>query len=121
MTEDYDGDYAKIAIQVIEAGMDDVRIYMDKQQMKLGEVRVENQSLREENTRLHKQNEENWEHIVAERKRLKPDAPLISREGLMLAVKVLEDAGLIGHEFDGYESVDDIRYEIKQVTQPEEV
>ena len=110
MSEDYDGDYAKIALQVIEADMDDVRIYMDKQQMKLGEVRVENQSLREENIRLHARNNELHQYLGKERRRVKPDKDLVSKKVLELAIDLLE----IGDVMYCYEA-DDYRYQIERI------
>lgn len=114
MSEDYDGDYAAIALQA----EDDVRVYLDRQQRRLHEVQVENQSLMEENTRLHDVNEELHKYLREQRKRLKPDGPLVSRKVLMMAVELLEDAGVIGDPWD--DTASNLRYEIKQVTQHEE-
>ncbi len=117
MSEDYDGDYAGIALQVIEAGMDDVRIYLDRQQRRMSDVRVENDALRKENLRLHDVNTELHKNLQEQRKRLKPDGPLVKRKTLLLAVEILDDAGIF---YDWDDTLDNIIYEIKQVTQHEE-
>jgi chromosome segregation ATPase len=95
MSKDFDGDYADIVVKVIEAGMDDVRRYLDWQQKEINEARIENQSLMEENNRLHAWNETLNKHLEEERKRLKPDGPLMTKDAMLLAVHVLRDADII--------------------------
>jgi len=98
MSEDFDGDYGKIALQVIEAGMDDVRIYLDKQQRRVKEVQIENESLMKENNRLQAAQEEMHKYFAEQRKRLKPDGPLVSKKVLLMAVELLVDAEIISND-----------------------
>jgi hypothetical protein len=116
---DYYGDYAGIVLQVMEARppLGEVVRYLDRQQRVVYETRKENDELRKENLRLHDVNTELHKDLQEQRKRLKPDGPLVSRKVLLLAVELLEDAGLF-HEWG--DTKEDFVYEIKQVTQHEE-
>ena len=95
MSKDFEGDYTDIVVKVIEAGMDDVRRYLDWQQKEINEARIENQSLMEENNRLHAWNETLNKHLEEERERLTPDGPLMTKDAMLLAVHVLRDADII--------------------------
>jgi hypothetical protein len=97
MTKDFEGDYADIALQVIEAGMDDVRIYLDRQQRAIDEARRENQALRDENKRLHGDLERNSKFLDEQRERLKPEGPLISKDMAYMAIDILYSCGLFNH------------------------
>ena len=108
MSEDYDGDYAGIALQVVE--MDDVRIYLERQQKILHKTQIENQSLMDENTRLHARNKELHEYLGEQRERLTPDKDLVSKKVLTMAVDLLE----IGDVVYEYEA-DDFRYKIVRI------
>jgi hypothetical protein len=116
MSKDYDGDYAGIVLQVMEAKppLGDVVSYLDKQQGCVYKVRKENEELRKENIRLHDVNTELHKDLQEQRKRLKPDAPLVSRRALLMALELLDDAGLF-HEWDDTRT--DLVYEIEQLTE----
>lgn len=118
MSEDYDGDYAGIVLQVMEAKppLNDVVNYLDRQQRYVYKVRKENDELRKENLRLHDVNTELHKNLQEQRKRLKPDGPLVRKKTLLMALELLDDAGLF-NEWD--DTLDDLKYEIKQVTQHE--
>ncbi len=116
---DYDGDYAGIVLQVMEAKppLGDVVSYLDRQQRCVYKTRKENEELRKENLRLHDVNTELHKDLLEQRKRLKPDGPLVKRKTLLMALEILDDAGLF-HEWDDTRT--DLVYEIKQVTKHEE-
>ena len=121
MSEDYDGDYAGIVLQVMEAKppLGDVVSYLDKQQRYVYKVRKENEELREENIRLHARNNELHQYLGKERRRVKPDKDLVSKKVLELAIDLLE----IGDVMYCYEA-GDYRYQIERIkrrTHDEEV
>jgi hypothetical protein len=116
---DYDGDYAGIVLQVMEAKplLGDVVRYLDRQQRVVYATRKENEELRKENLRLHDEERKVFGWWQEEVKLNKPDAPLVSRRALLMALEVLDDAGL----FNDWEDTEyDLRHEIEQITQHEE-
>ena len=119
MSKDYDGDYAGVVLQVMETKppLNDVVNYLDRQQRYVIKVRKENEELQNENRRLHNEKDKVYGWWREECKLNKPDAPLMSRDLLMLAQEVLRDAGV----YDEWEDqLYDLRHRIKQVTQHEQ-
>jgi hypothetical protein len=110
MSDDFIGEYAGIAVQVMDAGLKDVAAYMDRQQKFIQSVRKENQKLREENIRLHDWNDRLQTNLREERERLKPEAPLISKEMAYMAIDILYSCGLFNH-WD-LEDADDLKREV---------
>ena len=94
MSEDFDGDYAGIALQAMEAGLDEVAAYLDKQARAIRLACRENKSLREENNRLHEKNDELGVYLKEQRARLKPDKEAISEKAIHLALEVLDAANI---------------------------
>lgn len=110
MSGDFDGDYAGIALQAMEAGLKDVVKYLDVQQRFVHETRFDNEELRKENLRLHDMNKELGERLDEQRERLKPDRSLIDRKTLMVALELLEAADVVF-----FMTADDIRSEIRAI------
>lgn len=119
MSEDFGALYGDMVVKATEAGLPNIVLYLEKLARLTNETLRENQSLMDENTRLHGINDKLHTHLAEERKRLKPDGPLVSRKVLLMVVELLEDAGVIGDPWD--DTASNLRYEIKQVTQHEEV
>ena len=117
MSEDYGTEYGKMVVRATKAGCNDVVMFLNNQAKMISDACQENKSLMDENTRLHDVNDELHTYLAEERKRLKPDGPLVSRKVLLMAVELLEDGGVI---YEWSDMGKDLRYEIKQVTQHEE-
>jgi len=113
MSEDFGMLYGEMVVLATKAGLGKVVIYLEKLARITNETLRDNEELRKENLRLHDVNTELHKNLQEQRKRLKPDGPLVSRKVLLVAVEILSDAGLF-HEWDDAE--EDLRYEIEQNT-----
>ena len=117
MSEDFDGEYGDVVIAVTKAMLPDVVNWLNRHAQIMSKLRKDNEELQKENNRVHTKNKELHGYFREQRERLKPDGPLVSRKVLMMAVELLEDGGVISEWSDTGE---DLRWEIKQVTQHEE-
>jgi len=95
MSKDFEGDYGDIVIRATKAGLNEVVFYLNRQARFLSKVRKENEELRNENNRLHARNEELGVYLNEQRERLKPDGPIMTKDAMLLAVQVLQDADVI--------------------------
>jgi hypothetical protein len=95
MTEDFDGEYGSVVVAVTAAGLPDVVSWLNRHAQIMSKLRTENESLRDENKRLHTRQEELHAHLAEQRERLKPEAPLVSRRALLMALEVLDNAEVL--------------------------